>query len=70
MGGGDALGIDGTVVVVVADLEDNVALACRNLPYADLTTADVLNTYDTLKPDRLLFTKAAFESIEGRLAKS
>ena len=32
-----------------------------------LTTGDSLNTYDVLRPDKLVFTKSAFEKIEARL---
>ena len=34
-----------------------------------LTTSDSLNTYDVLRPDKLLFTKSAFEKVEARLTK-
>ena len=34
-----------------------------------LTTSDVLNTYDVLRPDKLVFTRTAFEHIEARLGK-
>jgi len=34
-----------------------------------LTTSDSLNTYDVLRPDKLVFTKGAFEKVEARLAK-
>ena len=34
-----------------------------------LTTSDSLNTYDVLRPDKLVFTKSAFEKVEARLTK-
>ena len=34
-----------------------------------LTTSDSLNTYDVLRPDKLLFTKSAFEKVEARLSQ-
>ena len=34
-----------------------------------MTTGDSLNTYDVLRPDKLLFTKSAFEQVEARLTK-
>jgi ribosomal protein L4 len=34
-----------------------------------VTTGDKLNTYDVLRPDKLVFTKSAFEQVEARLAK-
>jgi ribosomal protein L4 len=32
-----------------------------------LTTSDSLNTYDVLRPDKLVFTRGAFEQVEARL---
>ncbi len=34
-----------------------------------MTTSDSLNTYDVLRPDKLVFTKSAFEKVEARLTK-
>jgi ribosomal protein L4 len=34
-----------------------------------MTTGDLLNTYDILRPDKLLFTKSAFEAVEARLSQ-
>jgi large subunit ribosomal protein L4 len=59
--------LKGTALVVADALEQNVRLAARNLPKVELTTADVLNTYQVLRPDKLLFTRGAFEKLERRL---
>jgi ribosomal protein L4 len=55
--------------VVSAGLDKNLTLASRNLPEVALTTSDLLNTYDVLRPSKLLFTRSAFEKIEARLNK-
>jgi len=34
-----------------------------------LATSENLNTYDVLRPDKLVFTKGAFESVSARLAE-
>jgi ribosomal protein L4 len=34
-----------------------------------MTTGAELNTYDVLRPDKLLFTKSGFEQLEARLNK-
>jgi ribosomal protein L4 len=34
-----------------------------------LTTSDLLSTYDVLRPDKLVFTRGAFEMLEQRIAK-
>jgi len=64
----DALEISGTTLVVSnGEMNANLELASRNIPYVDVTTSDTLNTYDVLRPDKLLFTKSAFEKVEARL---
>ena len=65
-----ALELKGTTLVVSPAVDKNLTLASRNIPDVALTTSDALNTYDLLRPDKLLFTRSAFEKIEARLAKS
>jgi large subunit ribosomal protein L4 len=64
-----ALELKGTTLVVAPGVDKNLTLASRNVPDVALTTSDALNTYDLLRPDKLLFTRSAFEKIEARLAK-
>ena len=64
-----ALDIRGTAVVVSAGPDRNLYLASRNVPGVELTTSDSLNTYQVLRPDRLLFTRGAFEKIGQRLSR-
>ena len=63
------LELTGTTLVVSTGTDKNLTLASRNLPDVALATSDSLNTYDILRPDKLLFTKGAFEKIEARLTK-
>jgi large subunit ribosomal protein L4 len=63
------LELKGTTLVVSAGTDKNLTLASRNIPTVALTTSDSLNTYDVLRPDKLLFTKSAFEKISDRLTK-
>jgi large subunit ribosomal protein L4 len=63
----DALELSGTTLVVSHASDKNLMLASRNVPLVTLTTSDSLNTYDVLRPDKLLFTKSAFEQVEARL---
>ena len=65
----DALKIDGTAIIVSTGENKNLMLAARNLPNVWLTTSETLNTYDVLRPDKLIFTRGAFEKIEARLNK-
>jgi large subunit ribosomal protein L4 len=64
-----ALDLKGTTLIVSLETDKNLTLASRNLPGVALTTSDLLNTYDILRPDKLLFTKGAFEKVEARLTK-
>jgi large subunit ribosomal protein L4 len=66
----DALELTGTTLVVSCGAENkNLTLAARNIVGVTLTTSDSINTYDVLRPDKLLFTKSAFEKVEARLNK-
>ncbi len=65
-----ALALKGTTLIVSGGEENqNLTLAARNVEKVALTTSDSLNTYDVLRPDKLLFTRSAFEKVEARLTK-
>ena len=65
-----ALDLKGTTLIVAPAADKNLTLASRNMPNVALTTSDMLNTYDVLRPAKLLFTRSAFEKIESRLARN
>ena len=64
-----ALELKGTALIVAQAVDKNLTLASRNVPDVALTTGDLLHTYDVLRPDKLVFTRTAFEQLEARLAK-
>ncbi len=64
-----ALELKGTTLIISSETDKNLTLASRNVPSVALTTSDSLNTYDILRPDKLLFTRSAFEKVEARLTK-
>jgi large subunit ribosomal protein L4 len=64
-----ALELTGTALIVAHDANKNLTLASRNIPNVALATSDSLNTYDVLRPDKLIFTRGAFEKVEARLSK-
>jgi large subunit ribosomal protein L4 len=64
-----ALELKGTALIVSQAVDKNLTLASRNVADVALTTGDLLNTYDVLRPDKLVFTKQAFEQLEARLGK-
>jgi large subunit ribosomal protein L4 len=64
-----ALKAEGSILLVAGGPDRNLRLASRNVPDVDVTTSDDLNTYQVLRFDKLIFTKAAFEKVEQRLAE-
>jgi len=66
----EALNVDGTTLMVSAAADRDLQLATRNIPYVWLTTSEQLNTYDVLRPDKLIFARSAFEKVEDRLTKN
>jgi large subunit ribosomal protein L4 len=64
-----ALELTGTTLVISSEIDKNLTLASRNIENVALTTSDSLNTYDVLRPDKLLFTKSAFEKVSDRLTQ-
>ncbi|PWU11833.1 MAG: 50S ribosomal protein L4 [Verrucomicrobia bacterium] len=64
-----ALELKGTALFVSQATDKNLTLASRNVPNVALTTGDSLNTYDVLRPDKLIFTRAAFDQLQTRLVK-
>jgi large subunit ribosomal protein L4 len=60
-------GVEGVALVVTASTEHNLHLATRNLRRVEVTTCDGLNTYQVLRPAKLLFTRVAFEKLAARL---
>src|SRR4029077_13762661 len=51
-----ALELTGSALIVSPAVDKNLSLASRNLSNVVLTTSDALNTYDVLRPDKLVFT--------------
>jgi len=64
----DGLGVDGAVMLVVKDYDQNVDLATRNL--ADVLTirAASVNVYQLLYFSKVIFTKDALDEFVQRLA--
>jgi large subunit ribosomal protein L4 len=64
-----ALELKGSALIVAQAPDKNLMLASRNVANVALATSDSLNTYDVLRPDKLVFTRGAFEQVEARLSK-
>ena len=56
-----------STIFVTAANDTNVYLSARNIPKVQVTTSELLNTYQVLWPSKLIFTKSAFEKLENRL---
>ena len=58
-----------TLLLVDADASknDNLCLASRNIPLVELAEASSLNTYQVLRPDRIIITQAGLDAVAGRL---
>lgn len=63
-----ALELDGTVLLVQAGGDENLLLASRNVPGVEVTTGDLVNAYQVLRFDKLVFTQAAWEQVAQRLS--
>jgi large subunit ribosomal protein L4 len=64
-----AFELKGSTLIVAQTGDKNLSLASRNVPDVAVATSDSLNTYDVLRPDKLIFTRGAFEQVEARLNK-
>lgn len=62
------LGIDDSVLVVIADGDPRLELSGRNLPRVKVLRAAGLNVYDLLRYHQLVITQAALQAINDRVA--
>lgn len=63
-----AMGLDNVLFVGGEELDENFALATRNIPKVDLLPAQGANVYDILRRDVLVLTKDAVAKLEERLS--
>ncbi len=64
----ESLGISNALFISGEQVDENFAMAARNLPCIDVLPAQGLNVYDVLRRDTLVLTKAAVEKIHERLS--
>ena len=64
----EKLGLKNALIIDGEMLDENFALAARNIPHVDVLPAQGLNVYDVLRRDTLVLTKAAIEKINERFA--
>ena len=56
--------LNNKVLVVVAELDENVCLASRNLANVKVVTFNEVNTYDTVNADNMIITSEALQKLE------
>jgi large subunit ribosomal protein L4 len=56
-----------SVLVVIADANEQIERATRNIPWAKVLRSEGINVYDLLYYKQVLFTQAAFQKINERL---
>jgi len=62
------LGVENALFIAGAEVDDNFALAARNIPNLDVLPNAGLNVYDILRRKHLVLTKDAVEAINARFA--
>lgn len=63
----DKLGLANALIVAGAAVEQNFALAARNIPNLEVLPTQGANVYDILRRDTLVLTREAVQSLEARL---
>ena len=61
------LGWASVLFVQGTEVNENFALAARNIPNVDVLPSQGANVYDILRRDVLVLTKSAVEQLEARL---
>jgi large subunit ribosomal protein L4 len=62
----DGLGLSNALIIDGAALQDNFALAARNIPNVDVLPVQGINVYDILRREKLVLTRAALKALEER----
>jgi large subunit ribosomal protein L4 len=60
---------DASVLLVLAERDEQVERSARNLPRVTVIRAEGVNVYDVLRHSQLLVTRAALDALQARLAK-
>lgn len=62
----EGLGLSNALIVDGAALQENFAMAARNIPNVDVLPVQGINVYDILRREKLVLTRAALEALEER----
>ncbi|WP_413993115.1 50S ribosomal protein L4 [Labrys okinawensis] len=59
-------GLANVLIIDGAEVDQNFALAARNIPNVDVLPVQGINVYDILRRDSLVLTRAAVDALEAR----
>jgi len=62
------LGVERGALFILAQKDDAVLRASRNIPKVEVTTAQLVNVYQLVRWQQVVITRAAFEELADRLA--
>ena len=62
------MGLANALVIAGPEVDGNLKLAARNIPYFDVLPSAGLNVYDILRRDTLVLTRSAIDAISARFA--
>ena len=65
----DTMGLKNALIIAGAEVDNNFALAARNIPNVDVLPNAGLNVYDVLRRHTLVLTKDAVDAISARFAE-
>lgn len=65
-----AMGVQAPAMFVTEGVQTDVVRAARNIPRVEVTTADLLHTYQVLRYPTLVITRAGMTALEARLRKA
>ena len=63
------IGLTNALIIAGAEVDNNFALAARNIPNVDVLPTAGLNVYDVLRRHKLVLTRDAIEAINARFEK-
>jgi len=62
------LEMKGKALLIIAEMDNNICLAARNLQDIEVVCADNVNTYQIVRYPQIVITKAGMEKLEERMA--
>ena len=66
----DALNLEGKVLLVLDQHNQNVHLSVRNIPQVNSCVWDILNVYDVLWHDKIVITERAAENLQEKVLQT